>query len=271
MVDGTFQWIGVGVAYGAGRMWVAVEFMNGAAPPAPPPPPPPPPTRATATNPRGGYYVLKGNGNVLAKNGAPSFGQPVYPFDVARSLAVMPDGRGYAVLDAWGGVHLFGSARALPPTRFYWPGWDIARSIAITPDGRGYVVLDGWGGLHRAGDAPRLGGAYFRGLDIARSVAITPDNRGVYVLDGWGGVHASGTAVYRGGPYWRGFDIANAFALTADGRGYAILDGFGGIHVKGNAPPAFGVPYVRADVWRGLSSVPGGYIATRTDGYSVHA
>jgi Cysteine-rich secretory protein family len=37
MVDRSFQWVGVGVAYGGGQMWVAEVFMNGVGPaPAPP-------------------------------------------------------------------------------------------------------------------------------------------------------------------------------------------------------------------------------------------
>jgi hypothetical protein len=36
MVDKSFQWVGVGVAYGGGQMWVAEVFMNGDAPPPPP-------------------------------------------------------------------------------------------------------------------------------------------------------------------------------------------------------------------------------------------
>ena len=36
MVDKSFQWVGVGVAYGGGQMWVAEVFMNGDAPPLPP-------------------------------------------------------------------------------------------------------------------------------------------------------------------------------------------------------------------------------------------
>jgi hypothetical protein len=35
MVDGRFQWVGIGVAYGGGQMWVAEVFMDGAAPAAP--------------------------------------------------------------------------------------------------------------------------------------------------------------------------------------------------------------------------------------------
>ena len=36
MVDGAFHWIGVGVAYGGGQMYVAEVFMDGDAPPASP-------------------------------------------------------------------------------------------------------------------------------------------------------------------------------------------------------------------------------------------
>jgi hypothetical protein len=268
MVDPAFQWVGLGVAYGNGRMWVAMEFMNGA---APPPPPPPPATRATAANPIGGFYTLKSNGNVVAHDGAPAFGQDDYGFDIARGIAVMPDGKGYAILDGWGGVHTFGSAKSLPPSPGYWPGWDIARGITITSDGRGYGVLDGWGAIHTRGNAPTGSPVFFTGWDIARGLAFAPDNRGTYVLDGFGGVHTMGTAEFHGAPYWRGWDIAKAMTLSTDGRGYAVLDGFGGVHNEGTAPAAGGVPYVPMDAWRGLAAVPGGYVVARADGFSVRA
>lgn len=35
MVDPSFQWVGVGVAYGGGQMWVSEVFMNGDGPPRP--------------------------------------------------------------------------------------------------------------------------------------------------------------------------------------------------------------------------------------------
>jgi hypothetical protein len=57
-------------------------------------------------------------------------------------------------------------------------------------------------------------------------------------------------------------------SLSADGTGYAVLDGFGGVHNEGNAPVAAGVPYVLMDAWRGLASLPGGYIVARADGFS---
>lgn len=268
MVDPAFQWIGVGVAYGGGRVWVAVEFMNGAAPPAPPAPPAYLFARGTAVNPTGGYYVFKGNGNVTPYDGAQGYNQPTFAIDIARGMAVMPDGKGYAILDGFGGVHLFGTAARLPRSTTYWPGWDIARAIAITPTGNGYVILDGFGGIHTYGDAPQFRGTntYWPGWDIARDIAIAPDNHGLYVLDGWGGVHVDGTARWQGGPYWPGWNIARAFTLTRNGTGYAVLDGFGGVHVAGNAPTAAGVPYVPLDIWRGLAADGTGYVAVRADG-----
>jgi hypothetical protein len=38
MVDGRFRWVGIGVAYGAGQMWVAEVFMDGDGPAVPPRP-----------------------------------------------------------------------------------------------------------------------------------------------------------------------------------------------------------------------------------------
>ena len=34
MLDRRFQWVGIGVAYGGGQMWVAEVFMDGDGPPA---------------------------------------------------------------------------------------------------------------------------------------------------------------------------------------------------------------------------------------------
>ncbi len=278
IVDPAFRWIGIGVVRGAdGVLYVAQEFMAGAAPaagtvqaasPPPPPPPPPPAGRAVAANPKGGYYVLAGDGLVTAHGGAPSFGSPRWPRrDLARDIAVMPDGQGYVVLDAWGGVHRFGSARSkLPSGSPYWRGWDIARRVEIAPDGRGYAVLDGWGGVHGVGIKLPRGLPYWRGWDIARGLAVTSSG-GVYVLDGWGGVHRAGSTPYLGGPYWRGWDIARDIAVAPSGRGYAVLDGFGGIHVLGSANlRAASGGYSHLDVWNGLAASSGGYLAVRADG-----
>ncbi|HZR12813.1 MAG TPA: S8 family serine peptidase [Acidimicrobiia bacterium] len=216
------------------------------------------PDRAVAANPKGGGYVLSGNGGVRSFGGAPLFGSVSWGgWQIARSLAVMPDGNGYVVLDAWGGVHRFGSAASLPvPANAYWPGWDVARQVRITPSGHGLVVLDAWGGLHVAGDAPApTGMPYWFGWDIARDVQITPSGQGYWLLDGWGGVHTSGDARFEGAAPFRSWDIARALVPAADGKGYAILDGFGGVHLFGSALHVVANGYALADVYRGIAVV----------------
>jgi len=224
--------------------------------------------RSVAASPSGGFYVLEGDGTVKAYGGARSFGHPRFGWDIARDLAVMPDGDGYVVLDGWGGVHRFGSARTdLPAGKtLYWRGWDIARSVAIAPDGGGYAVLDGWGGVHTAGSVRAAGLPYWRGWDIARAVSISPSG-GVYTLDGWGGVHAAtGSPSVRTlrSPYWRGRDRARDVMVLAGGRGVAVLDAYGTVHVRGEAPEVSG-PAIRDSEphWRGLAVADGSYVIVR--------
>jgi hypothetical protein len=232
------------------------------------------PGRAVASNPLGGYYVLNGDGTVTARGGAPYYGSPHFGWDIARDIAVMPGGHGYAVLDGYGAFHLFGTATALSQLGgVYWNGWDIARSVAISSSGNGYAVLDGWGGVHAFGDAPRLTPQYWKGWDIARSLQFTPDNRGVFVLDGFGAIHMAGTArLPAGGPYWNGWDIARDFVVytssTRDNWGFAVLDGFGGIHAVNiwwrSLPRRFSS--LSSDRWRGITFAGGNYVGVRNDG-----
>lgn len=224
--------------------------------------------RAAAANPvTGGYYVLEPTGTVRAYAGAPGFGSPRFGWDIARALAVMPDGAGYVVLDGFGGVHRFGSARNLPTgSTGYWRGWDIARSIAIAPDGRGYAVLDGFGGVRSVGSVAGLRGLpYWRGWDIARSLVL-PASGGAYVLDGWGGVHAArGSRSFADlkPPFWRGRDVARDIQVTPSGRGFVVLDSHGGVHTRGDAarvamPPI--APSSRS--FTGIARSRGAYIIT---------
>jgi protocatechuate 3,4-dioxygenase beta subunit len=228
------------------------------------------PGRATVSNPKGGYYVLSGEGTVFSRGGAPLFGSPHFGSDIARALAVMPDGQGYIVLDGFGGLHKFGSAAsgAMGALGGAYFGWDIARGIAITPTGTGLDVLDGFGGVHTSGNAVSTKSPYF-GWDIARGLALSPTGLGVYVLDGYGGVHTSGDAIARPTPYF-GWDIARSVVMSPTGQGYAILDGFGGIHTAGDAPaPKGNSGYTNKDLWRGIAQVNGGYAVTRNDGTTI--
>jgi hypothetical protein len=151
--------------------------------------------------PAAGSVTLDAWGGLHPSAGVPldATGAPYWRgWDIARSLQLLPAGRGGWVLDGWGGIHPFGSAPALPAGP-YWQNWDIARDLVALPDGSGGWVLDGWGGIHPFGSAPALPtGPYWQNWDIARGLAVhysllgRPD--GGWVLDGWGGVHAFGAA-----------------------------------------------------------------------------
>ncbi|MBM3674105.1 MAG: CAP domain-containing protein [Actinobacteria bacterium] len=268
MVDAQFRYIGVGVSYGGGQLYVVEVFMDGD--------PPPIPSeflmvfdsrgRSIADREQGGFWVLQGNGTVHNSEGAPALGYPSFGGDMARDIAAMPDGQGYVVLDAWGGVHRFGSAVSLPLGGPYWPGWAIARSIAIAPDGAGYVILDGFGGVHQVGSTPKVYGApYWHGWDIARAVVYTPAG-GLYVLDGWGKVWATSGAPDRGTPYWHGWDIARDLAVWPDGNGYAVIDGFGAVHRFGTAKAPAATAWAPLDRWRGITVQSNDYLVIRNDG-----
>jgi hypothetical protein len=229
--------------------------------------------RDVAANPKGGYYVLTGDGTVHAYDGAPALGYPKFHFDIARGLAVMPDGLGYVVLDGYGGIHRFGSAKSGFIAGFRPPyfGFDIARSIDISPDGDAIVVLDGWGATHVTGEGPASPNAYWPGWDIARGVAFTPTGDGLYVLDAFGGVHISGDAIEdRNHPYWLGWDIARSVVATRTtaGDGYAILDGFGGIHKLGEAPKGPAGSWDTGNRMVAVDFRAGRYITVSRDGTS---
>ncbi len=220
--------------------------------------------RRVVNNPTGGYYTLARDGTVRAFDGAPYFGSPILPSGLARGMVVTADGAGYLVLDGYGGVHKFGSARAgtIGAGRTGYFGWDIARAIALTPNGKGYTVLDGFGGLHTTGTAPRFALGYWPGWDIARDFTYSPSGSGAYMLDGFGGLHLGGDAVgRRGGGYWPGWDIARDITVSSDNGGYAVVDGFGGVHRTGNAPSAgVNTAWDDYDHAGGLAMVNGGYV-----------
>jgi len=271
MVDPAFGWVGVGVSYGGGQMWVAEVFMQGAPPPAPPVNPAillqlQWAGRAIAARPQGGFWALDGNGVVAAYEGAPNLGSPNFGWNIARDIVAMPDGNGYAVLDGFGGVHRFGSARSLPTSNAYWPGWDIAKSIALAPGGNGYAVLDGFGGVHPNGNAPGAGRGlpYWQGWSIARSIAYTPSG-GLYLLDGFGAVWNSDGAPALGSD-WFGWDIARDIVTWPSG-GYTVIDGFGGVHSFGGAKTPGPTAWATLDQWRGITVQAGTYLVIRNDGF----
>ncbi|HEY7439134.1 MAG TPA: hypothetical protein VIC35_07035 [Acidimicrobiia bacterium] len=190
----------------------------------------------------GGLHAFKqvgGNAPPMVFGGAYWSGH-----DMARSIAVLPNGSGGWIMDLYGGLHWFsiGAAKAAPMITGggYWPGRDIARGISILPDGSGGYLLDYVGGLHAFGingsPPPPLTGPAFK-TDTARGVTVT-SRTGGYVIDAFGVIRLFGKdlafqttpAWIAGAPAWPGVKIARGMALYPDGAGGFVVDGYGGLH-----------------------------------------
>ncbi len=203
-------------------------------------------------------YTLDGWGWVHADGSAPGLSTSQYwpGWNIARSMALFPDGTGGYSLDGWGGLHPVGNANPVTGSA-YWPGWDIARQVVLAPWATKAApagwTLDAWGGIHEFGGAPAITGySYWPVWDIARGIAILPDSTpgsvAGYTMDGWGGVHVfGGAAAINNYTWWPWWDIARGFTLTptstkANPAGWT-LDGWGGIHPLGSAPAISGYAY----------------------------
>jgi hypothetical protein len=215
---------------------------------------------------QGHMYTLDGYGGLHADGTAPALGITAYwaGWNIARSVALFPDGQGGYVMDGWGGLHPVGNAPAAAGA--YWPYWDIARQVVLAPwsshtNPAGWT-LDGWGGVHPFGGAPGVSGnATWAGWDIARALVILPDSTpssvAGYTLDGFGGVHAFGGATpINNEASWPGWDIARGITLSPNASktnpaGWT-LDGFGGVHPFGTGQAIPNFAYWGWDIARGI-------------------
>jgi hypothetical protein len=218
-------------------------------------------------------YTLDGWGGLHPDGGAPGLGTTAYwPYwNIARSVAMFPDGLGGYVLDGWGGLHPIGNAPVIS-NYAYWPYWDIARQVVLAPwstaaSAAGWT-LDGWGGVHAFGSALAVSDyQWWPNWDIARGIVILPDSTPTsvagYTLDGWGGIHPFGGApAISNYSYWPNWDIARGITLSPNASktnpaGWT-LDGWGGVHPFGSAPAvAMSAYWPYFDIARGLVSWTG--------------
>ena len=232
------------------------------------------------------YYVLNGEGSVGAFRSAPTFSNWISGSDLNRDIAMMPDGQGYVVLDANGGVWKYGSARRDDTVgALDWPRFgpdDVARSIAVMPDGRGYLVLAADGTVFRYGSAATgvmatLGWPQWGPIDGARAIDIMPDGLGYVVLDKFGNVwkYGSATTGLVGAAITPQFtsDAARDIKLIWWGTtlGYYVLDGLGGVHAGGSLPALSNPGFVWADRWRSMTVVDGKIMLLKNDGTTALA
>ncbi len=176
-------------------------------------------------------------GGVIPFGDAADFGTFSTPLSSAvTGMAATPDGKGYWLVAADGGVFAFGDAPfegSLGSVKPYGP----IVAIAATPDGKGYWLTAVDGGVFAFGDAAFHGsmGATHLAQPIV-AMAATPDGGGYWLVGGDGGVFAFGDAAFHGsmGATHLAASITG-MAATADGKGYWMVGGDGGVFAFGDA------------------------------------
>ena len=180
--------------------------------------------------------------------GIPSCGggsPPQVPFDVTSSsppslgftaMAATPDGHGYWLAQAWGGVFAYGDAlfRGSLPGLGVTPAAPIV-GIAASHSQSGYWLVGGDGGVYAFGDAPFYGslpGAHVSPRGAIVGITATSDGGGYWLVGADGGVFAFGDAAYLGSG--NNGVPRTALLATSDGGGYVLPSS------TGQAPVVYG-------------------------------
>jgi len=188
----------------------------------------------------------------------------------AVGIASTPDGGGYWLASANGGVFAFGDAtfyNSLAGIRLSAP----IVGIASTPDGHGYWLVASDGGIFAFGDAGYYGS--MGGHPLTRPVvgiAATPDGHGYWEVASDGGIFAFGDAHFYGS---MGGHALNkpvvGIAATPNGQGYWEVATDGGIFAFGDAPfrgSTGGIKLFRPVVAMASTSDGNGYWLVASDG-----
>jgi hypothetical protein len=151
-------------------------------------------------------------------------------------MASTPDGKGYWLLGADGGVFSYGDAGFYGSTG----GMRLNRPVvgmASTADGRGYWLVASDGGIFAFGDAGFFGST--GAMRLARpmvGLASVPGGLGYWLVASDGGIFAFGNAPFDGST--GAIKLARpikGMASTSDGRGYWMVASDGGVFAFGDA------------------------------------
>jgi len=176
-------------------------------------------------------------GGIIPFGDAGTYGTLDIPLSsVITGMAPTPDGKGYWLVGADGGVFAFGDAPFLGSLGALELAGPIV-AMAPTPDGKGYWLAALDGGVFALGDA-----GYYGSMGAARlahpvvGMAATPDGKGYWLVAADGGIFAFGDAVFSGsmGSSHLAAPITG-MAATPDGKGYWMVGGDGGIFTFGDA------------------------------------
>jgi hypothetical protein len=152
------------------------------------------------------------------------------------AFAPTPDGGGYWVAAADGGVFAFGDA----PFTGSMGGHPLYAPVVgmASPDRGGYWLDALDGGVFAFGDAPFYGS--MGGHPLAEPIvgmAATHDGRGYWLVASDGGIFSFGDAVFYGS--MGGQQLAEpvtGMAVAPDGKGYWLVASDGGVFAFGDAP-----------------------------------
>jgi hypothetical protein len=194
------------------------------------------------TTPHQGYYQYDqygdtfgfGNDSYLTYLGNPGFLNLNAPI---VGMATTPDGNGYWMTGADGGVFAYGDAGFYGSTG----NINLVRPIvgmAATTDGKGYWFVAADGGVFAYGDAGFYGsmGAKHLNQPIV-GMAPTADGKGYWLVAADGGIFSFGDAGFYGsaGNIHLNQPIVGMTA-TQDGKGYWFVASDGGVFSYGDAP-----------------------------------
>ena len=199
--------------------------------------------------------------------GAPAAAMPNAPI---VGMAATPDGGGYWLVGADGGVFAYGDAR------FYGSAGSLHLNepivgMAATADGGGYWLVGADGGVYAYGDAQFYGSA--GSLHLSKPVvgmATTTHGGGYWLVASDGGVFSYGDARFYGSA--GGLVLSQpvvGLAATSDGGGYWLVASDGGVFSYGDAQfygSAGGLALSQPVVGIAASSPAGGYWFPTADG-----
>ena len=178
-------------------------------------------------------------GPVIAFGDVSSLGAP--PGDRLNApltgMAATPDGKGYWLVGADGGVFTYGDAG------FY--GSEGGSNVLITPfvgiapttDGHGYWITGDLGNVYNFGDAPNEGALPRFPVAPVVGIAAAPTGDGYWLVGADGGVFTMGVHnQYYGSMGGKRLNAPMVgMAATPDGRGYWLVAADGGVFSFGDA------------------------------------
>ena len=172
----------------------------------------------------------------LAVAASQQSGTPVHLNQPVVGMASTPDGHGYWLVAADGGVFRFGDAGFFGSLGAVHLNQPVV-GMASTPDGHGYWLVAADGGVFRFGDAGFFGslGAVHLNQPVV-GMASTPDGHGYWLVAADGGVFRFGDAGFFGslGAVRLNKPVVG-MASTPDGHGYWLVAADGGVFRFGDA------------------------------------